>query len=119
MRSPSWTQRARRSIRRHPDFGGPSTLLSGNHGNLMDETMIRGSCICGGIKFEIQKVVALTHCHCSVCRKESGASFATFAHVRRERFRLVAGEDLINSGYEWTPGHAVYVLRCTCSPHRR
>jgi len=44
--------------------------------------MIRGSCVCGAIKFEIEKVVALTHCHCSICRKESGASFATYAHVR-------------------------------------
>jgi hypothetical protein len=61
--------------------------------------MIRGSCVCGGIKFEIEKVVALTHCHCSVRRKESEASFATFAHVRRERFRLLSGEDFINPGY--------------------
>ena len=44
--------------------------------------MTTGSCQCGGIKFEIEKVTALTHCHCSVCRKTTGASFATFAHVR-------------------------------------
>src|SRR5215472_14062550 len=54
--------------------------------------MIKGSCVCGGVKFEIEKVVAPTHCHCSVCRKENGASFATFAHVRRERFKLVAAK---------------------------
>ena len=66
--------------------------------------MIKGSCVCGGNKFEIERVVALTHCHGSVCRKESGASFTTFAHVRRERFSLVSGEDSINPGYEWTPG---------------
>ncbi len=25
--------------------------------------MIKGSCVCGGNKFEIERVVALTHCH--------------------------------------------------------
>lgn len=68
--------------------------------------MIRGSCVCGGINFEIEKVVALTHCHCSICRKESGASFATYAHVRRERFKLLGGEEFINPGYEWAAGHS-------------
>ena len=72
----------------------------------MELTVITGSCLCGAIKFEIEKVVALTNCHCSVCRKESGASFATYAHVRRERFILLSGEDFINPGYEWTPGHS-------------
>lgn len=68
--------------------------------------MIKGGCICGAVRFEIQKVAALTHCHCSVCRKESGASFATFAHVRGRDFRFVGSTDLINPGYEWAPGHA-------------
>ena len=65
--------------------------------------MIRGSCVCGGIRFEIEKVTALTHCHCTVCRKESGATFATYAHVRREQFRLLSGEDFIDPGYEGAP----------------
>jgi len=67
---------------------------------------IKGSCLCGAIKFEIEKVRALTHCHCAVCRKSTGASFATFAHVRSERFKFLSGENSINSGYEWTAGHS-------------
>ncbi len=75
--------------------------------------MIHGSCMCGGIRFEIEKVRAMTYCHCSVCRKTTGASVATFAHVRSERFKLLSGEDLINPGYEWTPGHArSFCSRC-------
>ena|SRR5579883_1037025 len=65
--------------------------------------MIKGSCLCGGIRFEIDEVIALTHCHCSICRKLSGAAFATYAHVAVDRFRLIAGEDLI-ARYESTPG---------------
>lgn len=78
--------------------------------------MISGSCHCGGIKFEIEKVTAMTHCHCSVCRKTTGASFATFAHVRSERFKLIRGEESIDPGYEWTPGHARSFCRRCGSP---
>jgi hypothetical protein len=75
--------------------------------------MIKGSCACDGIRFEIEKVTAMTNCHCSICRKTTGASFATYAHVRSGRFKLLSGEDLINPGYEWTPGHArSFCKRC-------
>ena len=53
--------------------------------------MIRGGCACGGIRFEIEAVRSLTHCHCTICRKLTGASFATFAHVEKDKFRWLAG----------------------------
>lgn len=34
--------------------------------------MIRGSCFCGGIAFEFEKIMFMQHCHCSRCRKKSG-----------------------------------------------
>ena len=37
------------------------------------------------------------------CRKLTGASFATFAHVEKDKFRWLAGEELI-SRYESAPG---------------
>jgi hypothetical protein len=68
------------------------------------------------VRFEIDEAVALTHCHCTICRKESGASYATFAHVRRSQFRLVSGDELVNPGYEWTPGHSRSFCRRCGSP---
>jgi len=65
--------------------------------------MIRGSCLCGAIRFEIDKVRWLTHCHCSNCRKLSGAAFATYAHVDDDKFRFISGEDRI-ARYESSPG---------------
>lgn len=65
--------------------------------------MIRGSCACGGIKFEIDQVRSLTHCHCSNCRKLTAATFATYAHVDKDKFRLVCGEEL-TATYESAPG---------------
>jgi hypothetical protein len=65
--------------------------------------MIKGSCVCGGIRFEMEAVRSLTHCHCTICRKLTGGSFATYAHVEKTKFHWVAGEDLIGL-YESSPG---------------
>ncbi len=76
--------------------------------------MIRGSCICGAVRFEIDEVRALTHCHCSNCRKLSGAAFASYAHVDADKFRFVSGEDMTVT-YESTPGafrHRCKVCGC-------
>ena len=58
--------------------------------------MIRGSCLCGGIRFEIDKVVGpFELCHCRRCRKVSGSAYAAAVGVRTEDFRLLQGADLI------------------------
>jgi len=57
--------------------------------------MVRGSCLCGGIQFEADEIPLLTHCHCSLCRKASGAAFGTFAHARPDQFRYRKGDELI------------------------
>ena len=60
--------------------------------------MIKGSCLCGGIKFEIEKAVGpFELCHCRRCRKASGAAFFPTLGVLRKDFHLVAGGDLIAS----------------------
>jgi hypothetical protein len=65
--------------------------------------MIKGSCLCGGIRFEIDAVRSLTHCHCGSCRKLTGAAFASYVHVEADKFRLVSGEDLAQR-FESSPG---------------
>ena len=58
--------------------------------------MIRGSCLCQGVRFEIDGAVSdMTDCHCSMCRKAHGASFVTFVSADPDDFRWVRGEDLI------------------------
>lgn len=57
--------------------------------------MIKGGCACGGIQFQIDRVRSLTHCHCTICRKLTGAAFASYAHVERDDFRLISGLDLM------------------------
>ncbi len=57
--------------------------------------MVRGSCLCGGVRYEADAVAVMSHCHCVVCRKTSGAAFATWAHVEAPRLRFLQGEHLI------------------------
>ena len=59
--------------------------------------MIRGSCLCGGVRFEIIKAVGpFELCHCRRCRKISGSAFAAGLAVMTEDFRLLEGKDLIS-----------------------
>jgi hypothetical protein len=60
--------------------------------------MIRGSCLCGGVRFEITRAVGpFELCHCSRCRKASGSAFFAFLGVNRADFRLLQGGDLIET----------------------
>ena len=54
----------------------------------------RGSCLCKAVEFEVDEfLLEAGHCHCSMCRKFHGASFATLASVQKESFHWISGED--------------------------
>ena len=77
---------------------------------------IHGSCLCGGIKFEIKgPLLRPLNCHCTLCRKQQGAAFRSRARVRRSDFRWVQGEDLMTY-YEATPGYRRGFCRVCGSP---
>lgn len=55
--------------------------------------MIRGSCGCGAIRFELTAPpTMMAICHCSRCRKLGAGSFV---FVDRESFRWIAGETMV------------------------
>lgn len=78
--------------------------------------MIRGSCLCGTVQFEIDRAVGpFELCHCRRCRKVSGSAFLATVGVRREDFRWVSGRDQIKS-YDAPLLHAPPAYRvCFCS----
>jgi hypothetical protein len=58
--------------------------------------VIGGSCLCGGVRFEIDRAVGpFELCHCTRCRKVSGSAFVAGLGVRTADFRLLAGQDLV------------------------
>jgi hypothetical protein len=66
--------------------------------------MIRGSCLCRAIRYEIEGPIGEAgHCHCSMCRKAHGAAFGTYARVAWRDFKLLEGADQITR-YASSPG---------------
>jgi len=67
--------------------------------------MIRGSCLCGNVRFELEGTPRfINHCHCSMCRKVHGAAFGSFLHADGRGFRWLAGESLVEN-YPSSPGN--------------
>ena len=60
--------------------------------------MNRGSCLCGEVVFFIsaqpQKV---SHCHCTMCQKQHGAAFATYARFKRADITYIQGAQSLRS----------------------
>ena len=79
---------------------------------------IRGSCLCGGVRFEIDKAVGpFEICHCQRCRKSSGAGGMPGVGVETADFRFLAGHELVDSYaapvlYNPPAYHATFCKRC-------
>jgi hypothetical protein len=72
-----------------------------------------GACLCGTVRYELDgPFEVMSHCQCSMCRKNHGATFATFVTVPVARFRWISGEDAIST-YQSSPyGKRNFCSRC-------
>ncbi|MFZ5655413.1 MAG: GFA family protein [Pseudomonadota bacterium] len=52
---------------------------------------IAGGCFCGALRYRIGRVEQVANCHCSMCRRTSGAPFVTWLVVPREAFAWTLG----------------------------
>jgi len=79
--------------------------------------MLRGSCACGRIRYEIagNLIGPLTYCHCWRCRKHSGSSFGTTAGIYAADLTFTAGQERLSS-WESSPGIHRYFASCCGSP---
>jgi hypothetical protein len=73
-----------------------------------------GSCLCGAVRYEADgELAAMHYCHCSRCRKHSGAAFEIVGSVQASQFRWVSGEGTVRV-YR-APGWSAERLFCgTC-----
>lgn len=54
--------------------------------------MLRGGCFCGAIRYATPGTpFHQTSCHCSICRRTTGAPFVAWFSVPRSEFQLVQG----------------------------
>ncbi len=58
----------------------------------MTDELIRGGCFCGAIRYEISGGdYTVANCHCSMCRKTSGAPFVSWLVVPGTEFSYSEG----------------------------
>ncbi len=78
--------------------------------------MYTGSCLCGEVNVEVSgSITSIIHCHCSLCRKNSGTAFATNGFVNTEDFIITKGQERL-SEYSFKAGRTRYFCRCCGSP---
>lgn len=78
----------------------------------MAETL-KGTCLCGGVEYEVDEPEALGYCHCTRCQRWTGSSLAGVV-VAKEGFRFTKGEDLVTR-YESEFAPRNFCSRCGSS----
>jgi hypothetical protein len=57
---------------------------------------LKGRCLCGETEYLVADEFAYSaNCHCSRCRRMTGAAFKSFAGIEVQKFRIVRGADSI------------------------
>jgi len=73
--------------------------------------MIEGRCFCGFIRYAADGAPSNeTNCHCSICRRTSGAPFVAWATVPAASFRFLSGTP--NSFRSSDHGTRTFCPRC-------
>lgn len=71
-----------------------------------------GSCLCGGVRFEVEGVFERFYlCHCEYCRKDTGSAHAANLFSSTADLRWISGEDTIRSFNLPSTRHT----KCFCS----
>ncbi len=68
---------------------------------------MQGGCLCKQVTYEVDELGIMKFCHCRTCQLAQGAPYIAAAAVKREHFRWLSGEDLLNT-YESSPGKKRY-----------
>jgi hypothetical protein len=82
----------------------------------VNEPSTRGSCGCGGVRFELASPPQLAgYCHCRRCQKRTGGASSAQARIDGIDVRLLAGEELVTC---WSPeGGAEKCFCSACGAH--
>jgi hypothetical protein len=66
--------------------------------------MYQGKCLCGKVEIKINGDISdIIHCHCSLCRKNSGTAFATNGFINSADLEVTSGENNL-SKFSIKPG---------------
>ncbi len=83
----------------------------------MSDEVLRGGCACGAVRFEVDApLLGAGWCHCTRCRRRTGAHASPQAGMAPGSLRFVAGQESIA---EWRPpgGGSVKAFCSICGSH--
>ena len=64
----------------------------------MDQITLRGSCLCGGVKYEVAgEAQRFYHCHCSRCRKATGTGHASNLFLQPAALTWLTGQEHVRA----------------------
>jgi hypothetical protein len=74
---------------------------------------LTGKCLCGATVYEVDDAFSYAmNCHCSKCRRATGAAFKPFAGIQRDRLALVAGNEHVMIFGDEERSHDVHCAIC-------
>lgn len=74
---------------------------------------MRGQCLCGTVVFEIEReTLNYYRCHCSLCRRQTGAGANAASIVPAGQFRWISGEGAIRSWVKSTGFRSDFCAEC-------
>jgi len=60
----------------------------------VDTRVLTGKCLCGSVEYAVEDSFSYAlNCHCSNCRRATGAAFKPFAGIEREKLTVTRGAD--------------------------
>lgn len=78
--------------------------------------MYLGKCLCGKVEVKIRGEISdIIHCHCSLCRKNSGTAYATNGFVKSTDFEITSGKEYLST-FSFKPGRNRYFCSGCGSP---
>jgi len=67
--------------------------MTGNFETASPRTL-KGKCLCGTVRYEAaDQFLYSLNCHCSNCRRATGAAFKPFAGIERGKLKVTSGAD--------------------------
>lgn len=76
--------------------------------------ILKGECLCGSVEYSIEDdLIYSGYCHCSECRRWTGAPFSATGGVKNTKFSLVKGELSLSSFKKGENSNSYFCSRCS------
>jgi hypothetical protein len=79
---------------------------------MSEQRFLKGSCLCASVVYQVPDSFEYSlYCHCSNCRRTTGAAAKPFAGIRADALTLIQGADCVMR-YGGADNHDAHCERC-------